>query len=151
MKTPMYEYSKRWSSQGTKEFTLNAVTAANGGCCKIHTIQRNFHASGPAKKVFFCSVAFCHTIYLFEAWKILHDIVSAGFWCSEPEEPVPEHKKQELIENQYHAGCIVWVKESDSKFFWPAIVDDCVLKFRYFKLQEGTIVPVSILHKLLLT
>lgn len=63
--------------------------------------------------------------------------------CIIPEEPKPEEIESDLIENKYNAGSIVWAKRN-TYLWWPAMVDDCPIKFRYYELKRNSIIPVSI-------
>ncbi|XP_047370898.1 uncharacterized protein LOC124957722 isoform X2 [Vespa velutina] len=63
--------------------------------------------------------------------------------CVIPEEPKPQEIESDLIENKYNAGSIVWAKRN-TYLWWPAMVDDCPIKFRYYELKKNSIIPVSI-------
>ncbi|XP_043686595.1 histone-lysine N-methyltransferase NSD3-like isoform X4 [Vespula pensylvanica] len=58
------------------------------------------------------------------------------------EEPKPEEIESDLIENKYNAGSIVWAKRN-TYLWWPAMVDDCPIKFRYYELKRNSIIPVK--------
>lgn len=63
--------------------------------------------------------------------------------CLIPEEPKPQEIESDLIENKYNAGSIVWARRH-TYLWWPAMVDDCPIKFRYYELKKNSIIPVSI-------
>ncbi|KAI4501680.1 hypothetical protein M0802_003015 [Mischocyttarus mexicanus] len=62
--------------------------------------------------------------------------------CHIPEEPKPKEIEIDLIENKYNAGSIVWAKRN-TYLWWPAIVDDCPIKFRYYELEKNSLIPVK--------
>lgn len=68
--------------------------------------------------------------------------------CLIPEIPNSEEVEEDLIENKYNAGSIVWgyIKKY---LWWPAIIDDCPTTFRYYELRESSDIPVRhIMHLL---
>ncbi|XP_043686592.1 zinc finger CW-type PWWP domain protein 1-like isoform X2 [Vespula pensylvanica] len=74
-----------------------------------------------------------------------HDPVDVPIiWYCEmnSEEPKPEEIESDLIENKYNAGSIVWAKRN-TYLWWPAMVDDCPIKFRYYELKRNSIIPVK--------
>ncbi|XP_015174703.1 PREDICTED: uncharacterized protein LOC107065486 isoform X2 [Polistes dominula] len=62
--------------------------------------------------------------------------------CAIPEEPKPKEIERDLIENKYNAGSIVWAKRN-TYLWWPAMVDDCPITFRYYELKKNSIIPVK--------
>ncbi|XP_043497144.1 uncharacterized protein LOC122520892 [Polistes fuscatus] len=62
--------------------------------------------------------------------------------CTIPEVPKSKEIERDLIENKYNAGSIVWAKKN-TYLWWPAIVDDCPIKFRYYELKKNSIIPVK--------
>lgn len=62
--------------------------------------------------------------------------------CFVPEVPNTKEVEEDLIENKYNAGSIVW-GYVDGYPWWPAIVDDCSETLRFYELREPSIIPVS--------
>ncbi|XP_076393031.1 uncharacterized protein LOC100883896 isoform X1 [Megachile rotundata] len=61
--------------------------------------------------------------------------------CTIPEQPIPHTIKNDLIENIYNAGSIVWARISGFPW-WPAMVNDCPDTFTYYELNKKSIKPV---------
>ncbi|KAG7207351.1 hypothetical protein KM043_009015 [Ampulex compressa] len=62
--------------------------------------------------------------------------------CDIPEKPKPLNIEEDLIENRYNAGSIVWARIASFPW-WPAIVDDCPNTFTYYRLRKSSIKPRS--------
>ncbi|XP_018376321.1 PREDICTED: uncharacterized protein LOC108769699 [Trachymyrmex cornetzi] len=62
--------------------------------------------------------------------------------CLLPEVPITEAVEQDLIENKYNSGSLVWAHMHGYPW-WPAIVDDCPETLRYYELKEPSIIPVK--------
>jgi len=56
--------------------------------------------------------------------------------------PKMEAVEEDLIENKYNCGSLVWA-HMHNYLWWPAIVDDCPENLRYYELKESSIIPVS--------
>lgn len=59
-----------------------------------------------------------------------------------PNEPITKEMEEDLIENKYNAGSLVWGRV-DGYPWWPAIVDDCPETIRFYELKKPSIIPVS--------
>ncbi|XP_012062807.1 PREDICTED: zinc finger CW-type PWWP domain protein 1-like [Atta cephalotes] len=62
--------------------------------------------------------------------------------CFVPEVPKMEAVEEDLIENKYNCGSLVWA-HMHNYLWWPAIVDDCPENLRYYELKESSIIPVK--------
>ncbi|EGI62651.1 Zinc finger CW-type PWWP domain protein 1 [Acromyrmex echinatior] len=62
--------------------------------------------------------------------------------CLIPEVPKTETVEEDLIENKYNCGSLVWAHMHNYPW-WPAIVDDCPENLRYYELKESSIIPVK--------
>ncbi|KAG5334023.1 ZCPW1 protein, partial [Acromyrmex charruanus] len=62
--------------------------------------------------------------------------------CLIPEVPKTEAVEEDLIENKYNCGSLVWAHMHNYPW-WPAIVDDCPENLRYYELKESSIIPVK--------
>lgn len=63
-----------------------------------------------------------------------------------PEVPITKEIEEDLIENKYNAGSLVWGLIDDHTW-WPAMVDDCPKTVRFYELKELSIIPVSLKKK----
>jgi len=62
--------------------------------------------------------------------------------CFVPQIRYSKKFQEDLIENKYNAGSIVWARANGYPW-WPAIVDDCPDFLRYYELRKTSIIPVS--------
>ncbi|XP_028047072.1 uncharacterized protein LOC105828627 isoform X2 [Monomorium pharaonis] len=62
--------------------------------------------------------------------------------CFVPQVPNTKEVEEDLIENKYNAGSLVW-GHVDGYPWWPAIVDDCPETLQFYELQESSIIPVK--------
>ncbi|KYN35976.1 Zinc finger CW-type PWWP domain protein 1 [Trachymyrmex septentrionalis] len=62
--------------------------------------------------------------------------------CLIPEVPKTEEVEEDLIENKYNGGSLVWAHMHNYPW-WPAIVDDCPETLRYYELKESSTIPVK--------
>ncbi|XP_017885357.1 zinc finger CW-type PWWP domain protein 1-like [Ceratina calcarata] len=60
--------------------------------------------------------------------------------CDIPEERIPPAIENDLIENDYNAGSIVWARVRGFPW-WPAIVNDCPDTFAFYMLPPNTSKP----------
>lgn len=56
--------------------------------------------------------------------------------------PKTKEIEEDLIENKYNAGSLVWGRVDDHPW-WPAIVDDCPETLQFYELEGRSIIPVS--------
>lgn len=79
---------------------------------------------------------------------LFHSVDKTIANCNIPEKPIPDDINEDLIENSYNAGSIVWAHIRGYPW-WPGIVSDCPMTFQYYKLHKTSLRPVS--FKFLLT
>lgn len=63
--------------------------------------------------------------------------------CDVPEHPPPRAIAEDLIENMYNAGSIVWAYIQGFPW-WPAIVNDNPDTFTYYELLQNSLKPASL-------
>lgn len=62
--------------------------------------------------------------------------------CDTPQDSNFDKCKNDLIDNKFNAGSIVWGKINGYPW-WPAMVDDCPDTLKYYELKGSSSIPVK--------